>query len=185
MGIQFLRHGLALAALAALAALLMAGCCHMAAGPGVMVDFPTKQAEVSCSSTCKVVVHARIAPHEVCEVMAEVETIRVPALQRPKIIWIIKKLDPSTDHYDYKFDFQPTSVPPVYGVDIKGNNPLKDFQNPGYEHASGHVETDKFKWDDKHDQVLTFTYDLNVLRSPHNQEDWKPCKSVDPKIAND
>lgn len=179
MGIQFLRRG------SAFAVLLMAGCGHMVAGPGVKVDFPPKQAEVTCPPDCKVTVHARIALNDACEVMAEVDTIRVPALQKPKIMWQIKKLDPSTDHYDYKFDFQPTSVPPVYGVDINRNNPLMDFQNPGYERASGHVETDKFTWDDKHDQVLTFTYDLNVLRSLHNQEDWKPCKSIDPKIAND
>lgn len=179
MGIQFLRRG------SALAALLMAGCGHMVAGPGVKVDFPPKQAEVTCPPDCKVTVHARIALNDACEVMAEVDTIRVPALEKRKIMWQIKELPGSAGHYDYKFDFQPTSVPPVYGVDIVGNTP-QDFEKPDYERGSGHAEIDKFKWDDKHDRPkVSFNYDLNVLRSPHGLNDWKPCTSIDPKIAND
>ena len=153
-------------------------------GPGIQVAFPPKIQEQRCDSNaiCKVKAFTRIAPNGSCEVMPEVQNVRIGAAFKPKMMWKIESID--TGHaYQYRFVFLPKAMPPLYGISIVGNDPAKDFDNPGVD--AGRTT---FVWDNKHLQAKTFDYALNVeRRAPHAgpDADWEFCDVVDPKMFNE
>jgi hypothetical protein len=176
------------------AALLLAGCAGApGGGAGVLVSFPAKKPELRCDSNgvCSIKVYARIAPGGGCEVMPEYEDVRIGKHPqtgepfKPKMRWKIDSIDPG-HAYDYRFAFRPADTPPVYGIEIHGNNPTVDFDKPGHDvNGRGVRDVTTFKWDNKHGRPYLFHYDLNVERSPHNQDTWSACARVDPKMYND
>lgn len=183
MAIQLLRLS------ALLSVLLQLGCASGGAHVKTVYEFPPKLDTLPCDSNgnCKVVVYVRVTASDKCEAMAEYATVKVMAGKTPKMRWDIEPREPG-HVYDYRFAFEPTSHPPVYGIEIVNNTPL-DFDAPGYERTFfGKDDKTKFKWDNKHGRSLPhdpFSYNLHVQRSPHNQEVWSDCTPIDPKIIND
>jgi hypothetical protein len=175
---------------ALMAAGLQLGCAPLPIRIETITPFPPKTQTHVCDNngTCKVVVYARATSESKCEVMAEYYEVRVAAGWTPTMMWEINPID--TGHpYDYRFALEPSATPPVYGIEILGNTP-QDFANPDYGRKWIFFADDtKFKWDDRHQRSLPsapFDYNLHVLRSPHNKDDWSTeCDKVDPRIVND
>jgi hypothetical protein len=149
------------------------------------LDFPSKSAELPCNSngTCKVTVYAKSDSTTHCTVMAETKLVRVASDRTPTLLWELNSLD-SGHPYDYRFSIAPE--PQGYGIDIVGNTP-QNFTNPGYGTTFIVITgKKKFKWADVHGRPVSLDYELHVVRSPHNQDDWSTsCGAIDPKIAND
>jgi hypothetical protein len=149
MAIQLLRLS------ALLSVLLQLGCTSGGAQVKTVYEFPPKRDTLECNNdgNCAVVVHVRVTASDKCEAMAEYKTVTVKAGKTPKMRWDIEPLEPG-HVYDYRFAFEPTLHPPVYGIEIVNNTP-SDFDAPGYEKTFfGKDDKTKFKWDNKHGTVI-------------------------------
>lgn len=132
------------------------------------------------NADCRVAVYASIGPTGECNVQVLFDKITVAKSKQPKVVWRIEPADPDGDDYDYQFKLDTSVTPPIYGIQLVGNDPSQDFDDPGYDQGSR-----KFKWKSKHLRQKSFDYEINVQRSPRHQDRWSDCKVLDPRIVND
>lgn len=164
-------------------ALSISACAPMHGVAFKAVPYPAKLARLSCGpGVCFVKVFARIEDDGTCAVKPEYDTIDVAAATTPNMLWLIDSIDHG-NRYDYRFAFDPTATPKVYGIDILGNTP-RDFVGPNY----GHADKKSFMWQNVHGRSLPdapFDYLIKVERSPRGLNQWSPCAVVDPRIINE
>lgn len=169
--------------MAALGGLLLPmGCARIEQGMA-LTKFPPKIASFTCehNGNCKILVYAGIGEQGRCEIKPQFDEVRINPGQTPKMTWIIDPVDhPHPSPYDYRFVL--TTSPPLNGIKIKNNTP-EDFDGPGYD-----GDKTKFKWENKHRRSLPqqpFDYEIFVERSPRGQDNWSPCKMLDPRMVNE
>ena len=166
----------------------LAACAPMVVDSNTVPDFPRgalAKPTLECVGNCKIDVFARINADGRCEVLPEYDAVRVPARKTPKMTWRIESLMPAKTH-DFRFEFDPATTPPRYGIEILRNDPSKDFDDPGYDKDFIFFPNKmKFKWQNKHERPGTFDYNIVVSSSPRDKDTWSPCKPLDPRIIND
>lgn len=140
------------------------------------------------SERCVVPIYARTYgnPVRFCEARIDFREIKVPAHadsgRKVRAIWLIVNGELG-DRTEYRFA-------PSVGVEIgptssqgKAFDPTKDFNAPG----GDSLESRRFKWDSVHKRAgddYVFPYNLNVERYDPNEDEWRPCKQIDPTISN-
>ena len=166
---------------ASLAAVLQLGCANRVEGLDVSAAPISKPDMAPCTShaDCRIAVYVSIGANQECQVQLLFGTVTVAPVKHPKVVWRIEKADPDGDDFDYRFKFDPNAHPPVYGVDIVGNDPSQDFEAPDHDNGN----TGKFKWQSKHLRKKAFDYTLNVERKPRHGS-WSDCALLDPRIVN-
>lgn len=132
------------------------------------------------NNDCRIAVYASIGPNGECNVQVLFDKITVAQKKYPKVVWRIEVVDPDGDDYDYRFKLDTTVTPPVYGIEIIGNDPALDFEDPGYDQGSR-----KFKWQSKHLRNKSFDYKIHVERRLNNRDRWVDCLLLDPRIVNE
>ncbi|HEY8709515.1 MAG TPA: hypothetical protein VIM34_16155 [Burkholderiaceae bacterium] len=166
---------------ALMAAGLQLGCAHkLPRSDGAALAKPDMPPCLT-NADCRIAVYVSIGAAQECHVQLLFGKVTVAPVKRPKVVWRIEKADPDGDDFDYRFKFDPTADPAVYGIDIVGNDPTQDFDQPDYDNGNNR----KFKWKSKHDRRMGFDYKVNVERRslPHGR--WSDCKLLDPRIVND
>jgi hypothetical protein len=158
----------------AFASTLQSGCAHRLAGPGMIAAAKPDMAPCASNLDCHVPVYVSVGAAGECNVHLLFGKVTVAKVWRPKVIWLIEKVDPVGDNYLYRFD-------PALGVDIKNNDPVTDFADPGFD---GGIDR-RFKWVSRNLRYSDHDYNVNVQRRVTAADPWSACTLLDPKIVNE
>ena len=132
-----------------LAAALQLGCSSMQ-GFGVESKFAKPDLPpCDTNADCRITVYATIDASQQCVVQLLYGKITVAKVRHPKVVWRLEKADPDGDNFHYRFK-------PEVGIVIVGNDPSKDFDDPGYDNGNDH----RFKVRSKNLRKKAFEYEV-------------------------